>query len=120
MTKVKDDPRAEALIAAGYDPETEVDYRELTEDDFKLALASLEHAAEDKNYAAWLRDEFQMHQNLDHDASEMPMDRYVALISCFRRGLENPKGNIAKLMKKSGFDSLEVLRGIRFDFTPEQ
>jgi hypothetical protein len=45
---------------------------------------------------------------------------FIALGFCLRRGLENPKGRIAKLMKKSGFDSPEVLRPIHFDLTPEQ
>jgi hypothetical protein len=56
----------------------------------------------------------------DPGASALPREVFVALCACFRRGLENPRGRIAKLMKKSGFDSPEVLGKIDFDLTPEQ
>jgi hypothetical protein len=119
MAKLKDDPDSEALIAAGYDPEAEVVDFSLTPEHIERAMGSLERAAKNKKYAAQLKDEFLMYLS-DPGASALPREGFAALCACFRQGLENPKGRIAELMKKSGFDSPEALGKIDFDLTPEQ
>jgi hypothetical protein len=92
---------------------------ELTPNHINLARGMLQEAAKNHQYARQLKDEFLMILDGDHEASNMSLV-ISSLEFCLRRGLANPKGNIAKLMKKSGFDSPEVLRGTDFDFTPEQ
>lgn len=121
MAKLKDlnDFASTKMLAEGANPEMEVTTRTISDEVMQAAIGSFEHARKSAKYAAQLKDEILMFLE-DPGASQLSSEQFAAMGFMLRQGLYNPKGKIAEIMRKRGFNTHEFLCKIYFDLTPEQ
>jgi hypothetical protein len=126
MPKLKDmnDPVAARMLAEGINPEMEVSEKTISDEVMQAAIDSFKHAWTNAKYAAHLKEEILMFEPGEGEseageASQLSMEQFAAIGFLIQKGLSNPKGNYARIMRKRGLDAREVLEKFNCDLTPE-